>query len=136
MGRWQVFMDAIFVAASRAWVLMGDQYVFPTIQALFVFLVFYAFARDRMALLKVSNPGIAVKRGRKSRQYFHVFYGFTFVVLMQIVNSTEAAQGHKTTVSLMDVGGLIYLGVFSAWFRNKIVGWFSRWEERRELHAA
>jgi len=80
------------------------------------------------------NKGVdrQVKRGPESRRRFGVAYGFCSVLLLQVINSSAAFKGHKVLLSLGNLAALFYLCFFSGWFRNKIVGWISWWEERPE----
>lgn len=75
-----------------------------------------------------------VDRGPVSRENLGIAYGFGSVLILQIVNSSEAFKGHKVLLSLADVGALFYLCFLSGWFRNKVIGWFARWEKTPERH--
>ena len=71
-------------------------------------------------------------RGPGSRRRFGIAYGFGSVLLLQVINVSEAFKGNKVFLSVFDLGVLFYLCFYSGWFRNKIIEQMTRWEARPE----
>jgi len=112
--------------------LFSDQVVFPLLQLYLVFVFVYAFAKESRWFRKKSNLSLAVKRGEKSWDYFHVAYGIALLILVEVVGSTEALTGHKTLISVVDIVILTYLAFFNSWFRNKIMGFIVASQKKEE----
>lgn len=131
--------------------LLRDAYVFPAFQILLGLLFLYALSKDLRLTQRIrrwwrkltarwrrprggvrvsDSSTLSALRGPESRQSFHLAYGLVSVVVLQLINTTEALQGYKTIVSILDLGVVVYLSYFSSWMRNKIVGWVGAWQRR------
>jgi hypothetical protein len=99
-----------------------DVFIFPLFQTIFLITLVWARLFDRGLFGR--NPGLSmvVKRGTESWDGFYLVYGVLAVVFVELNSTTESLKGHKTLITLLDLGGLLYLCFFSSWFRNKIVG--------------
>jgi hypothetical protein len=84
------------------------------------------------SLQKSKGVRLSVTRGTESRKKFGVAYGFGSVLILQLINSSEAFIGHKVLLSLFNLAALFYLCFLSGWFRNKIIGLINRWEKAPE----
>jgi hypothetical protein len=84
------------------------------------------------SLRKRKASRLSVARGPESRKKFGVAYGFGSVLILQLINSSEAFVGHKVLLSLFNLAALFYLCFLSGWFRNKIIGMINRWEKAPE----
>lgn len=115
---------------------MTDYYTLLAVQGVLGVVFVIALAKPRLDRLRSRSLDVEVARGPESRQRFGVAYGFASVLLLQLINSSEAFKGHKVLLSVIDLGVLFYLCFFSSWFRNKVVGWITRWEQRREHFVA
>ncbi len=108
---------------------MSDCYAILAVELILAGLVFISLLQ-RFRRKKGST--VQVTRGPESRRSFGVAFGFGSVILLQVINSSAAFAGHKVFLSLANLAALFYLCFFNGWFRNKIVGWIGRWEERPE----
>jgi len=100
---------------------MTDTGVFFVVQVVFLGLACYALMQDLR--IKFSRGGLSatVERGPESWSYFYLAYGALALILLELINTTEAFHGHKTLITIVDLGALVYLCFFNGWFRNKIV---------------
>ena len=109
--------------------LVSDCVLFPIFQLIYISIFLFALITD----FRNRNSGTAVTRGEVSWQYLYLFYGFTSVVLLQLINTTEAFKGYKTLITLVNLLVLFYLCFYNSWFRNKIVGLISKSKQKTEL---
>lgn len=106
--------------------LLNDCYTFTSLQIFYVLSVFLIFGYDKGWCREDKGFTAEVKRGETSWGYFASTYGFLSVLLLQIINTTEAWKGYKTITTIIDLWLLMYLCFYSSWFRNKIVGMFEK----------
>jgi len=111
----------------------SDHYAMLVMQALLF--AFAAFAIARAAWLRRPRGGatLSVRRGPESHRRLGLVYGFTSVITLQLINSSEAFKGHKVFLSFVDLLILFYLCFINGWFRNMVLGWISKWEAAPEL---
>lgn len=102
--------------------LFSDGVVFLLLQLYLIAIFIYALIKESRWFRKKSNLSLAVKRGEKSWDYFHLAYGFALLVLVEVIGSTEALVGHKTLIRVFDIVAITYLVFFNSWFRNKTIG--------------
>jgi hypothetical protein len=92
----------------------------------FEFLFFVLFLRGVISDLGWFRPKSGIKtaltRGHESWSHFAFAYGTTAVIMLQIINTTKAAEGYKTIVTIVDMAMLLYLCFYNSWCRNQIVG--------------
>ncbi len=113
--------------------LLSDKIVFPAFELIFVGLFFFAFLMERGWFVK--KTGFAtVARGKESWNYFYLVFGIVSVVLMQVINSSEALKGFKTIISIVNLAMLVYLAFYNGWFRNKILGLIAKSQQKEEKH--
>jgi len=105
---------------------LTDAYAILAVEVLVIGLVVVSAFK---ALRKNKGVRLSVTRGPESRKKFGVAYGFGSVLILQLINSSEAFIGYKVLLSLFNLAALFYLCFLSAWFRNKIIGWIDRWEK-------
>jgi len=84
--------------------------------------------RDRSGL----EAEAEVVRGPKSRRILGVAYGFGSVIIVQLINASEALKGHKVLLSITNIAMLFYLCFLNGWSRNKIIEWIGEWESKPE----
>src|SRR5437870_13086053 len=82
----------------------------------------------------VNSLPARVFRGPKSRSRRVTAYGFSSVIILQLINSSETFKGNKVLISIADIAILFYLCFFNGWFGNKIIGRVSKWESKPETH--
>ena len=112
--------------------LLSDKVIFPLFEFLFFAVFLYAVAKERGWFTKHRGATLRVKRGEKSWGYFNLACGVASVVLLQVINVAEALQGYKTIISLVDLLILTYLAFFNSWFRNRIIGFIRRSQQKWE----
>ena len=105
---------------------MSDWYAVLLVQVVLIGMAFIAMVRA------ACMRGPEVFRGRESRRRFGVVYGFASVIMLQVINTSEAFKGHKVLLSFLDVLLLFYLCFLNSWSRNKIIGLISKWEATPE----
>jgi len=109
--------------------LLSDCVLFPIFQLFFISVFLFALITD----FSNRNSGVAVTRSEISWQYLSLFYGLASVVLLQLINTTEAFKGYKTLITLVNLSVLFYLCFYNSWFRNKIVGLITKSKQKTEL---
>ena len=93
----------------------------------YAFLVF-AIAKD----IKWQRPG-AIKRSNESWGKFYLVHGLVLLFLFQVVGTTRPpAWNYLPLLSVADFLAIGYLALFNGWFRNRLVGLFSKMESRPE----
>lgn len=107
-------------------IFLKDYCVFTVLQFLYFLSVFLVYGYDKGWCRNNKGFIAEVKRGETSWGYFASTYGFLSVILLQIINTTEAWKGYKTITTITDLWLLMYLCFYSSWFRNKIVGMFEK----------
>lgn len=110
--------------------LFSDQVIFPLFEILLFIIFLYASAKEYRWFTKEASIYGAVKRGEKSWNHFYLAYGVASVVLLQVINSSEALKGYKIIISLINLFILFYLAFFNSWFRNKIIGVIIKSQEK------
>jgi hypothetical protein len=118
-----------------AWVRLAtpsDRLAIIIIEALLF--AFALFAIVRAARLRRQHGGatLTVMRGPESRKKLGLVYGFASVNTLQLINISDAFNGHKVVLSVVDLLILFYLCFLSSWIRNRILGWVSKWEATPE----
>ena len=112
---------------------LSDRYAIIVMQALLF--AFAVFAIGRAAWPRRPRGGVtlSVRRGPESHRRLGLVYGFASVMTLQLINTSEAFKGHKVFLSFVDLLILFYLSFVNGWFRNKVLGWISKWETTPEL---
>lgn len=113
--------------------LLSDKFVFPLFEAAFLVLFVYAVLRVRGWFVHKTGINATVKRGQESwNLLFNLAFGLASVILIFIIDSTEAMVGYKTLISIVNLAMLLYLALFNGWFRNKIIGIISKSQQMEE----
>lgn len=76
---------------------------------------------------------IKVKRGELSWAYFPIAYGILLTISIGMITVLNACYIWKILLIVADSYILFKLCFFSGWFRNKIVGIFSKSKEFEEI---
>lgn len=113
-------------------ILLCDQIIFPLFEVFLLVVFLYAIAKEHRWFMKSTGAMLTVKRGEKSWSYFNLAYGIASVVLLQVINVSEALKGYKTIISLANLFMLFYLAFFNSWFRNKVIGFIIKSQEKGE----
>ena len=108
------FMDKLMI-------LLNDKVMFVVFEVIFLGYFIYAILRDRGYFKRKGTIESTIVRGEQSWNYFNLCFGISSVVLMQIINSSEALIGYKTIISVVNLAMLLYLSYFNSWFRNNTI---------------
>ncbi len=74
-----------------------------------------------------------VIRGPVSWAYFYVFLGFVLSIEGTIIAMWQRLEFPWNELVYVAVGGMtFYFVLFNAWFKNKLVGWKSWYENRAQ----
>lgn len=94
----------------------------------FIIIVFFiiAFAKDKMA------SGFArVKRGEESlKSIKKIFYIFINIFILVFISWCECIKPYRIFTFIVNTLLLFYLFFYSAWFKNKLVGFYSNINEK------
>lgn len=108
--------------ADLIYKISSDCYTFWIFEFLFFALFLLGVISDLGWFRSKSGVKIELTRGHESWSYFAFAYGTTAVVMLEIINTTKAADGYKTILTIADVAILLYLCFYNSWSRNQIVG--------------
>jgi len=108
---------------------LTDAYAILVVEVVIIGLVVISAFKS---LRKSKGARLSLTRGPASWKKFGVAYGFGSVLILQLINSSEAFVGHKVLLSLVNLAALFYLCFLNGWFRNKIIGMIDRWEKKPE----
>lgn len=110
-------------------IILSDQVIFPIFEATLLFIFVYGLIADYIR----KNSGLAVSRGGKARG---IITGVASVLIsfvsIQIVNSTGVWKEYRVILILANLFFVTYLCFFNSWFRNKIMGFYVRFENKTE----
>jgi hypothetical protein len=111
---------------------LNDKYIFVAFEAALVLLLFWAIVRDTGLLRRDRSITRELKRGQESWNKLYLAFGFSSVLTLQVINSSEAWKNYKVIISLFDISILCYLFFYNGWFRNKIIGFITKSTEMKE----
>ena len=111
---------------------MSDYYAILFVQFVLVAVTLIAVYKSLRRYWSKSGVAVEVLRGPESRRRFTVWFGFMSVLAMQLIDVSQAFEGHKVLLGIVDLGMLFYLCFMNTWFRNRIILWSSSWEHRPE----
>jgi hypothetical protein len=96
-------------------------------------LVLYALFQDGRAVWRGGSGGVSlvVGRGNQSMTQLYVFYGVTTIAVSLVLQMSEAVEGYKVGLLLIDYAALTYLCYFNYWFRNRILAQAAELREER-----
>jgi hypothetical protein len=113
----------LFIFSDQIWLLLLE----------FCIAFIFLFTLFKQIYIKVRPRGIpsSVKRGEQSWKILLSFWALS-IILIEIIISSELILNHKVIVGLLNLGVLIYLNLFSPYFRNKIIGWAAKLKNMEE----
>lgn len=94
---------------------------------LLILVVYAVFGSYRM-----KQDTASVKRGEKGWNYLYLAYGVLSVIVIQIISLSDFGKGYKVAIALVDLCTLLYLTFFDSWFRNKIIGFIVKSQNKEE----
>ena len=111
--------------------LFSDIVWLPLLEFVIVVILIWAIYQDVLAHRRVGGTGASVKRGEKSWSILLSFWALS-IIIIEIIISSNLIPNHKVTVGLLNAGALIYLNLFSGYFKNKIIGWSIKLQNRED----
>ncbi len=66
-----------------------------------------------------------IQRGEVGFSRYLAFWTLS-IIIIEIIVSSDLISGYKVIVGLLNVCVLVYLNIFSAYFKNKIIDWTSK----------
>jgi hypothetical protein len=97
---------------------LSDISIFSIIHILIFFVSLFAILKNN----KINNPSFKMTRGAESFNGLNLMYGIASILILQIINVSEAYKNYKVLISIIDLSILLYLFYFNRWFRNKVIG--------------
>lgn len=85
-------------------------------------------------MTKYMSIELNLKRGDKSWNYFQIAYGFLLAISLSIIAVLDIKSIYKVILILVLAVFLFWLCFYNDWFRNKIVGIFTKSQEKVERH--
>lgn len=113
-------------------IIFHDEFVFVIFQTFLVLIAAYGFVRDNSNRFRNGQCVATIKRGEQSWKDFNLVYGILALIVLQVINTSEAFKGYKTFITLLDLGLLLYLCFYNGWFRNKVLGLLVKSREMEE----
>ena len=89
---------------------------------------------DLVIRAKNSKLGIKVKRGNTSWEYLIISYNILTIFFIAIVSVSIYFNEYRIIIIIVDQIFLVYLCFFSDWFKNKIIGTFSKIKSLEDIH--
>jgi hypothetical protein len=86
---------------------------------------------DISASTEVRADG-AVVRDQESWGKFYLLHGLILLLLFHVIGVMDFANGYKAPIGIGNFLAVTYLTLLNGWFRNKVVGWFSKLERKPE----
>lgn len=83
--------------------------------------------------VKGGGIGFKIKRGETSWAYFPLAYSILLTISIGIISVLEICYIYKILLIIIDAVILFRLCFLNGWFRNKIVGLFSKAKEFEEI---
>jgi|GEM_PF-6598459 len=83
--------------------------------------------------VRCGNVGFKIKRGEVSWAYFPLAYSILLTISIGIISVLEICYIYKILLIMVDSVVLFKLCFFNGWFRNKIVGLFSKSKKFEEI---
>jgi hypothetical protein len=111
--------------------LFSDHVWLPLLEFFIVAFFIRAVLYDIKVFLRPGNPLAEVKRGEKSWTILLSFWAIA-IIIIEIIISSDLISEHRVIVGLLNFIVLLYLNLFSGYFKNKIIGWSSRIQNRLE----
>ena len=102
-----------------------DDVSFVAFEATIIALLIFSLIAKAAAWCRHSTGAIDanVVRGDQSWGYVTAVWGIASLFAVHIVNSTTAADDHKTAFHLLNLSIIFYLVFFDVWFRQLIISW-------------
>ncbi|MFC1980127.1 hypothetical protein ACFLVS_04665 [Chloroflexota bacterium] len=111
--------------------LFSDCIWLPLLEFLIAAIFIRAVVYDIGAKMREGGTGAQVTRGEKSWSRLLSFWGMS-IILIEIVISSDLIPSHRIIIGLLNLGVLVYLNLWSVFFKNKIIGWASKLQNMKQ----
>ena len=111
--------------------ILSDCIWLPLLEIFIAIIFIRSVLYDISAKLRQGGTGAQVQRGEVSWTVLFTFWGLS-IILIEIIILSNLIPNHKVILGLINVGILIYLNLFSAYFKNKIIGWNIKLKNRSQ----
>jgi len=112
--------------------IFSDRVWLPLLEIIIAIIFIRSVISDIAVKLIKNNLEAKVKRGEKGFGILIAFWGLS-IILIEIILSSDLINNFRIIVGLANVAVLFYLIICSAYFKNKIVGWyikFTNWFQK------
>lgn len=124
-----VVIGAVYVIATCEWIQsiaaphFADRPWFGLFEAFIASLFVWSLGAKAVSACRRWDGATeaSVERGDRSWGYVGTAWAILSLIAVHIVNSTSAADGHKTAFHIMNLFVLYYLVFFDDWFRQIII---------------
>lgn len=109
--------------------VLRNIYIFAVVEAGLCLFTLYAIRIDNLNKRRArkGNLTYVIKRGKESLGYLHITFGVLFTLLiMKFIDQTKEIQEYSAFFTLLNFLIILYLTFTNDWFRNKIIGFFSK----------
>jgi hypothetical protein len=111
--------------------LFSDHVWLPLLEFLVAAGFIRAIVYDANALMRSGGMHAVLKRGEKSWATLISFWALS-IIIIEIIISSDLIANHRVIIGLLNVVVLVYLNFFSGYFKNKIIGWSTKVQNRQD----
>lgn len=115
----------LYIFSDHIWLPLLEFFI----AGVFIWSIFYDIYAYISAHIRIGGAVAQVKRGEKSWFILLSFWALSIIVI-EIIISSDLISNHRVIVGLLNVGVLIYLNLFSGYFKNKIIVWSTKLRNR------
>jgi len=105
--------------------IFSDKIMFFLVESIIGIVFLFTIYKQVMIRIMPKGMPLSVTRGEKSWSVLLASYGIS-IILVEIIVSSDLIHNHKVIIGLLNVGILVYLNIFSPYFRNKLIGWVAK----------
>jgi len=110
--------------------LLKDNKMLPLFEIVIFSLLFIGIYQEIR-----EKTGKNIKRGEKAqKQFLRTFNIFSSIVILGVINATEAFSEYHVILILSNLAIVFYLSFCNSWSKNKIIGFYSKYLEGWEKH--
>ena len=114
--------------------LLAEKIISLLLQAVLGLTFLSSVVLDIIIRLKRSKLSMSVKRGNTSWEHLIISYNILAIFFISVVSVSIFFNPYRIFIIIADQIILIYLCFISSWFRNKIIGMWSKIKSLKEIH--
>jgi hypothetical protein len=103
--------------------MFNDHIWLPLLELFIAIVLIRSVVYDVSAKHREGGTGAKVTRSDQSWGTIFTFWGLS-IILIDIIISSDLIHNHRIFVGLLNLGVLVYLNIFSVYFKNKVIGWY------------